>query len=218
MKKIFALILIAAMVLVLCSCGSNSRQAQPEETGESFEELIARMDENGRFIEGKAEVTITAGQESIFRNNTYDDTVRVIVSGSSDDTAIARFINCEFRNGLVLVADEKAIVILESDCLVSGGKLAVESTVREARDDADLPKIISLVPAEFEAENAAGFMIYDSEILNLNGKEFKRIYAEYSYSEETGYIGRVGTDWNLFYVAQWWEDGNWKTFTCVQNI
>jgi hypothetical protein len=217
MKKILALILIAAMVLALCSCGSK-KQEQPVEQGESFEELIARMDENGRFIEGKAEVTITAGQESIFRNNTYDDTVRVIVSGSSDDTAIARFINCEFKNGLVLVADEKAIAILESDCLVSGGKLSVESQVREAKDDADLPKIISLVPAEFEAENAAGFMIYDSEVLMLNDKEFKRIYAEYSYSEETGYITRTGTDWNLFYVAQWWEDGNWKTFTCVQNI
>ena len=217
MKKLLALILIAAMVLALCSCGSK-KQAQPEEQGESFEELIARMDENGRFIEGKAEVSITAGQESIFRNNTYDDTVRVVLSGSSDDTAIARFINCEFKNGLVLVADEKAIVILESDCLVSGGTLAVESTVREAKDDVDLPKIISLVPAEFEAENAAGFMIYDSEVLRLNGKEFKRIYADYSYSEETGYISRTGTDWNLFYVAQWWEDGNWKTFTCVQNI
>ena len=217
MKKLTALILIAAMVLCLFACGTK-KQTQPAQTGESFEDLIARMDENGRFIEGKADVSITAGQESIFRNNTYDDTVKVIVSGSSDDAAIARFINCEFKNGLVLEADENAIVILESDCLVSGGKLAVDSKVREAKDDATLAKIISLVPAEFEAENAAGFMLYDSDELVLNGKAFKRAYAEYSYSEDTGYIKRSGTDWNLFYVAQWWENGEWKTFTCVQNI
>ena len=64
----------------------------------------------------------------------------------------------------------------------------------------------------------AGFMIYDSDTLVLNGTTFTRDYAEYSYSEADGYVKKVPGEYNMFYVAQWWENGVWKTFTCVQAV
>lgn len=217
MKKVLILILILAMVLAFSACGKKE-QAQP--SGPSFEEILNSLDENGRFVDGKAEISATAGEETVVRSNSYTEDLIVTVSGTPTPTnpAIIRFINCEFKNGMTLKADANAIVIVESDCVVSGGELKVDSKLKEATDDTELCKIISMVPADFASDNAAGFMIYDSDTLVLNGTTFTRDYAEYSYSEADGYVKKVPGEYNMFYVAQWWENGVWKTFTCVQAV
>lgn len=217
MKKLLTLILILALLLCFSSCGKRTTQA---EQGPTFEEILNSLDENGRFVDGKAELTATAGEETVIRSNSYGEELIITVNGTAtpDVPTIVRFINCEFTDGLTLKADENAIVILESSCVVTGGLVKIDSQIREAKDDTALCKVISMVPAEFEAENAAGFMIYDSEELVLNGRNFIRDYAEYSYTQSGEYTAKQPGDYNMFYVAQWWEDGVWKTFTCVQTV
>lgn len=190
-KKITLICLTLVLVLSTAACGSEAKSAESSGTAASAPAEPVSFD--------------LAGKEENIDGKTFDGDV--IVTG---DNGKLTFTNCTFNGNIINNGGEGAVILVWEDCCFAGGaKCILDSTVKEATQDTNLPKfMIFCAMPEVSCENVGAVVAPAGTAIKLNGSEHTIETAEYFVNESTGdfapYDGQEATMHNF---AMWTENG-----------
>ena len=185
MKKIFAMLLAAMMAFSFAVClGETDNEAQAARNRYTFE--------------------LTEGYQQYIEGETFDG--NVVISG---DNAQIVFSGCVFNGDIVNTAEAWTRVMLLG-CEVNG-KCIIKNTGKEGTIDTPLPKFLTDAPIEVVCEECLGAVVAlgDFEVV-LNGQTYTMADSSIFFDNsnpEAGYVPYEGQEASVYWVAQWWENG-----------
>lgn len=131
----------------------------------------------------------------------------VVIGGGN---GMIMFANCEFNGDVVQTSETSCRAMILPDCTVNG-RFVLRNSIQEATLEAPFPKIMSYVPAEVVAEDCFGlFLSLGGFDVVFNGETYTMadsdVYFDNSNPDQ-GMVPYEGQEANLFWIAQWWENG-----------
>lgn len=180
MKRTFAFALLLALLLTVC--GGGTAFAWTVETCFTLEE----------------------GDEVYIEEDVFEGTVRII-----GDKGLICFTGCEFRGDIIIESTVSTKVFLLG-CTVDG-RCVFDNGLQEGSMDTDFPKVLTDSPVEAVTLDCYGsvFALGDFEII-YNGETYtiadSELFLDNTKLEE-GFVPYVGQEAHVFYVGQWWENG-----------
>lgn len=190
MKNVFlkkALLICLALVLSLClvACGSTAPAASSGKASETTYDL--------------------SGKEENVDGMTFDGDV--IVTGENGRLT---FTNCTFNAKVINKGGEGAKVFVWADCtFAKGAECILDSTLKEATGDTDLPKFMIFCDYPGVTCKGAGAVVMPGNLAaKVNGAEYPIDTAEYFVDETTGeFVPYSGQEANMHNFAMWEENG-----------
>lgn len=136
MKKVSAFLLALSLLFSLCACGAAPQPAEPPTPVESESEQSTP--EELRQIADVFEYATIEGEDNMVWSYVFEEDV--IVTG---DNGRVIFANCEFKKNIYNCCGEGGKVLLDDACILSEStECILNSTLKEAGDDTDLPKFL----------------------------------------------------------------------------
>ena len=131
----------------------------------------------------------------------------VVIGGGN---GMIMFANCEFNGDVVQTSETSCRAMILPDCTVNG-RFVLRNSIQETTLEAPFPKIMSYVPAEVVAEDCFGlFLSLGGFDVVFNGETYTMadsdVYFDNSNPDQ-GMVPYEGQEANLFWIAQWWENG-----------
>ena len=156
---------------------------------------------------GKAEATEydLTGTDLTVADTTFDGDVVITGEGG----AIV-FTNCVFNGKVVNKGGEGARVLVMDDCQFGkDAACAIESSLKEATMETDLPKILFFCEAPaITCTNSGAVVALAEYAVNFNGEAYPIETAELFNDETTGdMVPYEGQEANFHNVAKWTENG-----------
>ncbi len=165
MKKLFALILSLSMVLLCAACGSQeSAEAASDNTG-------------------KYSYSLTLEEQPVVDSVTFDEMVTITVApsardGGPDTRSTITFSKCAFQNGVTVIGDYNAMIILE-DCTFGADSVVTvqEVTAGNAKtmtlDDSYVKLLTTSEGLTVQTESAVGILSTGPDFV-INGETFSK--------------------------------------------
>lgn len=190
MKKFLAALIAAMMVLSLCVC-----------MAETCDDALAAMEAAAK---NKYTFELIDGHQQYVEGETFDGDV--IISGNY---AQVTFVGCVFNGDIINIADEWTRVMLLG-CEVNG-KCIIENGLKEGTLETPLPKFLLDAPVEVVCEDCLGAVIPlgDFEVV-FNGQTYTMADSSIFFDNknpEAGYVPYEGQEASVYWVGQWWENG-----------
>lgn len=151
------------------------------------------------------EYDITGKSDFTVADTTFDGDVVITGEGG----AIV-FTNCVFNGDLINKGGEGARVLLMDDCkFAEGAACVIESSLKEATLETDLPKILFFCEApSVSCKNSGAILALADAVVDFNGEKYPIENAEFFNDETTGEIvSYSGQEANFHNVAKWTENG-----------
>lgn len=176
MRKLFACLLAALLLLALCACADQSGSADADEVQYDY--------------------ALKAGETVEVSDVSFAEPVTVTVDpastrdGSNDLRSNISFDNCTFNGGLTIVGDYHAMISLGAGCSFGDGAVVVckEATAGAAREttlDDNLVKVlVSCEGVAVETEAAVGVLTDGPDVV-LNGTA----YSKAELAPDTDFLG-----------------------------
>ena len=131
----------------------------------------------------------------------------VVVTGEG---GAVTFVNCEFNGNIINKGGEGARIIVTEDCKFAEDSVCViESALKEATMETDLPKVLLFGEAPpVSCKNAGAVLAFAEYDIEFNGEKHPIENAELYNNDATGEIVPFsGQEVNMHNVAQWTENG-----------
>lgn len=157
---------------------------------------------------GKKEATeydITGKSDFSVADTTFDGDVVITGEGGS-----VTFINCVFNANIINKGGEGARVIFTEDCkFAENSKCMIESSLKEATLETDLPKFLIFCEAPpISCKNSGAVLTLSENEIEFNGAKYSIENAELFNNDATGEIVPFsGQEVNFHNVAKWTENG-----------
>lgn len=190
-KKLPLICLILALIFCMCACGSEAKPSENSSPAASAPAEPVSFD--------------LSGKEDHIDGKTFDGDVIVI-----GDNGKLTFTNCTFNGDLINNGGEGAAVFVWEDCsFAKESKCILDSTIKDATQDTNLPKfMIFCEMPEVSCKNAGAVVAPAGSAIKLNGNNYPIDTAEFFVNESTGdfapYSGQEATMHNY---AMWTENG-----------
>lgn len=147
------------------------------------------------------------GEELSVANKTFNKTITV-----GGEAGRITFMNCKFKGDVVNRSSDAVIILFVGNCKIDG-KCIFKNTIKEATLETQLPKFMSDSSIRVVADGCAGSAIALNKDMTItfNGKKCTLKNSDY-FIDASNPNDMVIEEYttqkaNLFYVAQWWEDG-----------
>lgn len=131
----------------------------------------------------------------------------VIVGGGN---GMIMFANCEFNGDVIQTSETSCRAMILPDCTVNG-RFVLRNAIQETTLEAAFPKIMSYVPAKVIAEDCFGlFLSLGGFDVVFNGETYAMSDSDVYFDNnnpDQGMVPCEGQEANLFWIAQWWENG-----------
>ena len=157
---------------------------------------------------GKKEATeydITGKSDFSVADTTFDGDVVIIGEGGA-----VTFINCVFNANIINKGGEGARAIFTEDCkFAENSKCMIESSLKEATLETDLPKFLIFCEAPpISSKNSGAVLTLSENEIEFNGAKYSIENAELFNNDATGEIVPFyGQEVNFHNVAKWTENG-----------
>ena len=151
------------------------------------------------------EYDITGKSDFSVADTSFDGDVVITGEGGS-----LTFVNCAFNGKLINKGGEGARVILVDGCkFAEGSECVIDSSLKEATLETDLPKFLLFCEAPpISCKNAGAVLTLSENEIEFNGKKYSIENAEYYNNDATGEIlPFTGQEVNFHNVAKWTENG-----------
>ena len=148
-------------------------------------------------ITGKSDFSVT--------DATFDGDV--LITGERGSVT---FINCAFNGNIVNKGGEGARVIIAENCkFADNSECVIESALKEATLETDLPKFLIFCKAPaVSCKNSGAVLTLSENEIEFNGKKYPIENAELYNNDATGEIVPFsGQEVNFHNVAKWTENG-----------
>ena len=181
-RKLLFLVFAVIMVFALSACGNN----------EAAENEAVEYD-----ITGKSDFSVA--------DTTFDGDVVITGEGG-----MVIFTNCVFNGNLINKGGEGARVLLMEDCkFAENSECVIESSVKEATMETDLPKFLIFGEApSVSCKNSGAIVTLAENQIEFNGEKYPVENAELFNDETTGeLVSYTGQEANFHNVAKWTENG-----------
>ena len=152
-----------------------------------------------------AEYDITGKSDFSVADTTFDRDVVITGEGGS-----ITFVNCVFNGNIINKGGEGARVILTEDCqFAENAQCVIESSVKEATLETDLPKFLIFCEApSISCKNSGAVLALAENVIEFNGEKYAIENAELYNNDATGEIVPFsGQEVNFHNVAKWTENG-----------
>ena len=151
------------------------------------------------------EYDITGKSDFSVADTTFDGDV--VITGESGSVT---FVNCVFNGNIINKGGEGARVILVEDCkFVEDSECVIESSLKEATMETDLPKFLIFCEApSVSCKNCGAVLTLSENEIEFNGEKYPIENAELFNNDATGEIVPFsGQEANMHNVAKWTENG-----------
>jgi len=151
------------------------------------------------------EYDITGKSDFSVADTTFDGDV--VITGEGGSVA---FVNCVFNGNIINKGGEGARVMLAEDCkFAEGSECVIESSVKEATLETDLPKFLIFCEApSVSCKNSGAVVTLSEYVIEFNGEKYPVENAELFNIDATGEIVPFsGQEANMHNVAKWTENG-----------
>jgi len=131
----------------------------------------------------------------------------VVITGEGGSVT---FVNCVFNGNIINKGGEGARVILVEDCkFAEASECVIESSLKEATLETDLPKFLIFGEAPpISCKNSGAVLTLAENEIEFNGEKYPIENAELYNNDATGEIVPfTGQEVNLHNVAKWTENG-----------
>ena len=148
-------------------------------------------------ITGKSDFSVT--------DTTFNGDVVIAGEGGS-----VTFVNCVFNGNIIHKGGEGARVMLAEDCkFAEDSECVIESSVKEATLETDLPKFLIFCEApSVSCTNSGAVLTLSENVIEFNGKKYPIENAEFYNDDTTAEIVPFsGQEVNFHNVAKWTENG-----------
>ena len=152
-----------------------------------------------------AEYDITGKSDFSVADTTFDGDIVITGEGGS-----VTFINCVFNGNIINKGGEGARVILVEDCtFAEDSTCVIESSLKEATMETDLPKFLIFCEAPpVSCKNSGAVLTLSENEIEFNGEKHPIENAELFNIDATGEIVPfTGQEANMHNVAKWTENG-----------
>lgn len=192
MKKLVVLLSLFALFFSLCACGSTKTDTP----------VSSDSSAGGKATASQYEYTLN-GDNSI-SDLIFENTVTV-----KGENGRIVFTNCEFKKDIVNNGGEGAKIMLDSTCVLSGNMI-IESTLKEATQDTDLPKFMVFCSGAKASVGTCGSVVSSADLpITVNGHSYNIKDAVFFVNESTGEFGQYsGQEAQYHNVAMWNEGGS----------
>ena len=154
---------------------------------------------------GAVEYDITGKSDFSVADTTFNGDVVITGEGGS-----VSFVNCVFNGNIINKGGEGARVMLMGDCkFAEGSECVIDSSLKEATLDTDLPKFLIFCEApSISCTNSGAVLTLAENVIEFNGEKHLIENAELFNDDATGEIVPFsGQEANLHNVAKWTENG-----------
>jgi len=151
------------------------------------------------------EYDITGKSDFSVADTTFDGDVVITGEGGS-----VTFVNCVFNGNIINKGGEGARVLLAEDCkFAEDSECIIESSVKEATMETDLPKFLVFCEApSVSCINSGAVVTLSENEIEFNGEKYPVENAELFNIDATGeIIPYSGQEANMHNVAKWTENG-----------
>ena len=151
------------------------------------------------------EYDITGKSDFSVADTTFDGDVVIKGEGGS-----VTFVNCVFNGNIINKGGEGARVILVEDCkFAEDSECIIESSLKEATLETDLPKFLIFCEApSISCKNCGAVVTLSENEIEFNGEKYLVENAELYNNDTTGEIVPFdGQEVNFHNVAKWIENG-----------
>ena len=151
------------------------------------------------------EYDITGKSDFSVADTTFDGDV--VITG---EDGLVTFVNCVFNGNIVNKGGEGARVLLAEDCkFAEDSECIIESSVKEATMETDLPKFLVFCEApSVSCKNSGAVVTFSENVIEFNGEKYPVENAELFNIDATGeIIPYSGQEANMHNVAKWTENG-----------
>ena len=151
------------------------------------------------------EYDITGKSDFMVADTTFDGDILITGEGGS-----VTFVNCVFNGNIVNKGGEGARVILAEDCkFAENSECVIESALKEATLETDLPKFLIFCEApSISCKNSGAVLTLSENEIEFNGEKYLVENAELYNNDATGEIVPFsGQEVNFHNVAKWTENG-----------
>jgi len=151
------------------------------------------------------EYDITGKSDFAVTDTTFHGDVVITGEGGS-----VTFVNCVFNGNITNKGGEGARVILLEDCkFAEDAACVIESSVKEATLETDLPKFLIFCEApSVSCKNSGAVVTLSEYVIEFNGEKYPVENAELFNIDATGEIVPFsGQEANMHNVAKWTENG-----------
>jgi len=157
---------------------------------------------------------LTDGQELTVENQTFDGDV--VINGVGGQIV---FTGCTFKGDVINNGTLGTRVFILGSTL--DGRCVIKNDIKEGTIETPLPKFLADIPYQAVCEDCIGnFMVIGDHVLTLNGEEYTMAGSELFYdgnAPEAGFVPYEGQQADLFYVGQWWENGEKVMFLACES-
>lgn len=151
------------------------------------------------------EYDITGKSDFSVADTTFDGDVVITGEGGS-----VTFVNCVFNGNIINKGGEGARVILVEDCkFAEDSECVIESSLKEATMETDLPKFLIFCEAPpVSCKNGGAVLTLSENEIEFNGEKYPIENAEFFNNDGTDEIVPFsGQEVNFHNVAKWTENG-----------
>ena len=151
------------------------------------------------------EYDITGKSEFSVADTTFNGDVIITGEGGA-----VTFVNCVFNGNIINKGGEGARVIVAEGCkFAEDSECVIESSLKEATLETDLPKFLIFCEApSISCKNSGAVLTLAENEIEFNGKKYPIENAELFNNDATGEIVPfTGQEVNLHNVAKWTENG-----------
>ena len=151
------------------------------------------------------EYDITGKSDFSVADTTFDGDVVITGEGGS-----VTFVNCVFNGNIINKGGEGARVILAEDCkFAEDAECVIESSIKEATLETDLPKFLIFCEApSVSCKNCGSVVTLSENEIEFNGEKYPIEDAELFNNDATDEIVPFsGQEVNMHNVAKWTENG-----------
>lgn len=148
-------------------------------------------------ITGKSDLTVA--------DTTFDGDI--VITGAGGSIA---FVNCVFNGDMINKGGEGARVIITEGCKFAEDSVCViDSSVKEATVETDLPKFLIFGEApSVSCKNSGAVLTLSENVIEFNGEKYPVENAEFFNIDSTSEIVPfTGQEANMHNVAKWTENG-----------
>lgn len=148
-------------------------------------------------ITGKSDLTVA--------DTTFDGDI--VITGAGGSIA---FVNCVFNGDMINKGGEGARVIITEGCKFAEDSVCViDSSVKEATVETDLPKFLIFGEApSVSCKNSGAVLTLSENVIEFNGEKYPVENAEFFNIDSTDEIVPfTGQEANMHNVAKWTENG-----------
>jgi len=152
-----------------------------------------------------AEYDITGKSDFTVADATFNGDVIIKGEGGS-----VTFVNCVFNGDLINKGGEGARVILAEDCkFADASECVIDSSLKEATMETDLPKILIFGEAPpVSCSNCGAVITLAENEIEFNGEKYPIENAElFNIDATSEIVPYTGQEANMHNVAKWIENG-----------